>query len=208
MQVCTSLQTDNHASTPPLKFFTGRMPFVPPNQKRQSTEGTAHQCYQNSWLKTGRFKQSHLVCLVQMTQLDRIQHLLAAAQLSWFYTVKSSHSQQHHRPVHQLLITLSPSLCNWYNDDKVLIHTQPDSCQMEILLIKCVTTTAHNKIDGDWWMCRFLFPFMDNCIGQKLKWDNIPSIGSSVNTEGDVMQKSWGPMSNSPAKCQKWHPAT
>jgi len=27
MQVCTSLQTGNHASTPPLKFFTGRMPF-------------------------------------------------------------------------------------------------------------------------------------------------------------------------------------
>jgi len=27
MQVCTSLQTDNHANTPPLKFFTGRMPF-------------------------------------------------------------------------------------------------------------------------------------------------------------------------------------
>jgi len=24
MQVCTSLQTDNHASTTPLKFFTGR----------------------------------------------------------------------------------------------------------------------------------------------------------------------------------------
>jgi len=23
MQVCTLLQTDNHASTPPLKFFTG-----------------------------------------------------------------------------------------------------------------------------------------------------------------------------------------
>jgi len=31
MQVCTSLQTDNHASTPPLSFFTGRMPFLPPN---------------------------------------------------------------------------------------------------------------------------------------------------------------------------------
>ena len=40
MQVCTSLQTDNHANTPPL-FFTGRMPFLPPNQQRQSTEGTA-----------------------------------------------------------------------------------------------------------------------------------------------------------------------
>ena len=41
MQVCTSLQTDNHASTPPLSFFTGRMPFPPPNQQRQSTEGTS-----------------------------------------------------------------------------------------------------------------------------------------------------------------------
>ena len=40
MQVCTSLQTDNHASTPPLSFFTGRMPFLPLNQQRQSTEGT------------------------------------------------------------------------------------------------------------------------------------------------------------------------
>jgi len=38
MQACTSLQTDNHASTPPLSFFTGWMPFLPPNQQRQSTE--------------------------------------------------------------------------------------------------------------------------------------------------------------------------
>jgi len=40
MQVCTSLQTDNHASTPPLSFFTGRMPFLLPNQQHHSTEGT------------------------------------------------------------------------------------------------------------------------------------------------------------------------
>ena len=33
MQVCTSLQTDNHAITPPLS-----LPFLPPNQQRQSTE--------------------------------------------------------------------------------------------------------------------------------------------------------------------------
>jgi len=38
MQVCTSLQTDNHASTPPLSFLD-RMPFLPPNQQHQSTEG-------------------------------------------------------------------------------------------------------------------------------------------------------------------------
>jgi len=39
LQVCTSVQTDNHASTLPLKFFAGRMPFLLPNQQRQSTEG-------------------------------------------------------------------------------------------------------------------------------------------------------------------------
>jgi len=37
MQACTSLQTDNHASTAPLSFFTGRIPFLLPNQQRQST---------------------------------------------------------------------------------------------------------------------------------------------------------------------------
>jgi len=36
MQVCTSLQTDNHASTPPLSF-TRWMPFLTPKQQRQST---------------------------------------------------------------------------------------------------------------------------------------------------------------------------
>jgi len=49
MQVCTSLQTDNHASTPPLSFFTGRMPFLPPNQQRQSTEGNLTKL---SWKKS------------------------------------------------------------------------------------------------------------------------------------------------------------
>jgi len=44
MQVCTSLKTDNHASTPPL-FFTGRMPFLLPNQQRQSTEGISSAAY-------------------------------------------------------------------------------------------------------------------------------------------------------------------
>ena len=42
MQICTSIQTDNHISTPPLKFFTGRMPFLPPNQQCQSTESIRH----------------------------------------------------------------------------------------------------------------------------------------------------------------------
>ena len=42
MQVCTSLQT--------LSFSTGRMPFLPPNQQRQSTEGLDNM-ERNSLLK-------------------------------------------------------------------------------------------------------------------------------------------------------------
>jgi len=45
MQICTSLQTDNYASTPPLSFFTGQMPFLPTNQQRQSTEGQHSACH-------------------------------------------------------------------------------------------------------------------------------------------------------------------
>jgi len=38
MQVCTSLQSDT-CQHPTTQIFTGRMPFLPPNQQRQSTEG-------------------------------------------------------------------------------------------------------------------------------------------------------------------------
>jgi len=42
MQICTSPQTDNQASQhPTTQFFTGRMPFLPPNQQRQSNEGNS-----------------------------------------------------------------------------------------------------------------------------------------------------------------------
>jgi len=41
MQVCTSLQTDNHTSTQPLCILQAR----PPSQQRQSTEGIRRMCY-------------------------------------------------------------------------------------------------------------------------------------------------------------------
>jgi len=37
MQVCISLQTGNHASTPPLSFFTGQMPFCHPTSSVKAT---------------------------------------------------------------------------------------------------------------------------------------------------------------------------
>jgi len=60
MQVCTSLQTDNHASTPPLKF-------LPPNQQRQSTEGksTEGSSYNKKYIQTVRWSEN--VCLYAHT---------------------------------------------------------------------------------------------------------------------------------------------
>ena len=51
MQVRTAFQADNHARTPPLSLLTSHMPFLPPNQQCQSTEGklTIKYCT-NSWL--------------------------------------------------------------------------------------------------------------------------------------------------------------
>jgi len=36
--ICTLLQTDNHASTSSLNFFTGWMLFLMPNRQSQSSE--------------------------------------------------------------------------------------------------------------------------------------------------------------------------
>ena len=43
--VCKSAPRSRQITTPThltTQFFTGRMPFLPPNQQRQSTEGTKH----------------------------------------------------------------------------------------------------------------------------------------------------------------------
>jgi len=49
MQVCTLLQTDNYTSIPLLSLFTGRMPFLQPNQQRKSTEGNSIQSKLNQF---------------------------------------------------------------------------------------------------------------------------------------------------------------
>jgi len=43
-----ALCPDNHANILPLSFFTGRMPFLLPNQQHQSTEGTLSQKNNNN----------------------------------------------------------------------------------------------------------------------------------------------------------------
>jgi len=71
MQVCTSLQTDNHASTPSLSFFTGRLPFLPPNQQRQSTEGNNEESTSFKILKITIMKSNEFGVFCFGTQHSR-----------------------------------------------------------------------------------------------------------------------------------------
>ena len=67
MQICTSPQAHNHASTPPLSFFTDRMPYLPTNQQRQSTEGNVmYRLAQKN--KTRDYFESKAAEIVQVVQ--------------------------------------------------------------------------------------------------------------------------------------------
>jgi len=65
MQVCTLFQTDSHASTSPLSFFTDQMPFLPPNQQRQSTEGKYSQHHQEENDKQQGGQATALLCAIR-----------------------------------------------------------------------------------------------------------------------------------------------
>ena len=51
LQICTLSQTDKFTRIPPLSFITGRMPFLPPNQQRQSTH--THNHFTALWIFSG-----------------------------------------------------------------------------------------------------------------------------------------------------------
>jgi len=60
---CTSLQTDNHASTSSLNFFTGWMPFLTPSQQCQSTEGIIQNSPQTKTVEQPQSFQWIVDCL-------------------------------------------------------------------------------------------------------------------------------------------------
>ena len=60
MQVCISLQTDNHASTPPLKFCTGGCPSCRPTNSVKALKAQCYECY-CSWI-TVDYRQQFWCC--------------------------------------------------------------------------------------------------------------------------------------------------
>jgi len=75
-QVCTSLQTDTHASTPPLSSFTGRMPFLTPNQQRHSTEGKGCDIYTAIKIRVTSVGNAHVIA----TRLRKVKGKNAMVQ--------------------------------------------------------------------------------------------------------------------------------
>jgi len=53
MQICTSLQTDNHASTPPLSFLQTGCPSCRPTNRVKALKATIHH-FQRHWLMFSR----------------------------------------------------------------------------------------------------------------------------------------------------------
>ena len=103
--ICILLQTNNHASTSPLSFFTGRMPFLPSNQQRQSTEGPL----------TG----VKLYCLMIVAQGDvnNLPSRYAAAPRPGVKPASSS-SQVRRQNMHYICVT------HIHNDSRSKIKTQ------------------------------------------------------------------------------------
>jgi len=79
------LAPDNHASTPPLSFFTGRTPFLPPNQQHQCTEGK--DTY-------GTIQVCLLLLLLLLNNAHRkTARLTAACDLVWSMTSSSGYAE-------------------------------------------------------------------------------------------------------------------
>jgi len=60
MQVCTSLQTDNHASTPPLSFLQAGCPSCrPTNSVKALKVSTSQERYISTTTQYTRFSKNH-----------------------------------------------------------------------------------------------------------------------------------------------------
>ena len=81
VQVCTSLQTDNHASIPPLSFLQARCPSC-----RSTNSVKALKNYEIRWLKTGqlnnRSTDNHITAITQVN--------LAAPVMNWVILLEHS----------------------------------------------------------------------------------------------------------------------
>jgi len=142
MQVCILFLTDNHARTPPLKFFTGQMPCLPPNQQRQSTEGkkcSSKYNLQNCYFCWLDYSSADISCLKHNCQYQ-------------FYLDLSS-------PCNTLTKWLSGLYKTWSTNLKCFRDMQHDNVNVDNLTTK--VTRCYS-------VCTALACYSDDCKFQKL----------------------------------------
>jgi len=71
MQVCTSLQTDNHASTPPLSFLQGRCPSCHPTNSVKALKAKALMANNNTCNNNNNNNHDNVYGAVIMTKVMR-----------------------------------------------------------------------------------------------------------------------------------------
>ena len=70
--ICKSAPCSRQITRPaPRRFFTGRMPFLPPNQQHQSTEGIQCSTFPNNWHST-QCRHGELFDFVDIRWLDAL----------------------------------------------------------------------------------------------------------------------------------------
>jgi len=85
MQVCTSLQTDNHASTPPLSFLQAGCPSCRPTNSVKALNALLNTCnkYGMQWDMRFNPQKSQLACFGENYPRDNI--ITLGDHYSWRY---------------------------------------------------------------------------------------------------------------------------
>ena len=146
MQVCTSLQTDNHA--PHIVFFTGRMPFLPPNQQRQSTEAWPRYCHDKAAFQISKYRC--LVLQLLTTCTTNIRHIGS----TWTITVvgnnkHAAYSKTTRRPSLKVTRLMLHKLCS-RNFSSVKILPWPKQDQGEESSSKVTLFNSYHLTRTQW----------------------------------------------------------
>jgi len=76
MQVCTLLQTDNHASTPPLSFLQAGCPSCRPANSVKSTEGKSRQL-------CDIFNKLFIKVVIKLCSVEKLGDVIRKIRSSW-----------------------------------------------------------------------------------------------------------------------------
>ena len=115
MQVCTSLQTDNHASTPPLKFLQARYPSCRPTNSIKALKAIHHHCNQ-TWptlnMQLGHHLKRVNICIRLLTQDHQLPQLI-----TWY----RAGAVERHRE--------TTAVCSTDTQLQQINHVNTDHCQ-------------------------------------------------------------------------------